>query len=416
MNIIVIGNGFDIAHNLPTKYTDFLEFVKVIRYILNTKNMNDIDWGKTNPQIKRIVTDDTGNIRNNLFSKEKVWKNLLDYNFWIEYFLQNDMHGKENWIDFESEISDVIQSLHRDMHGNEMEFNIYDDIPSVLSNEFLDCYVNDQNMEICKDIKEKLYDDLNKLIKALEIYLFQYVDKIECKKISPDIEEIINASNEEKENKVLCFNYTNTIEKLYTNNCEIDIDYIHGKVNNNYEIEKNNMVLGIDEFLSLEQQNKNIEFVEFKKFYQRIYKETGCKYKTWVDRIKEEYLLYTKAKMKEVERNVTDIQSMINSIIDSTIMSKKSRKHNLYIYGHSLDITDGDILRDLILNNNVNTIIFYHNKESMGKQIANLVRVIGEDELIKRTGGNTKTIEFRLQRPMIEDENFKTNTGKKDSL
>lgn len=404
MNIIVIGNGFDIAHNLPTKYTDFLEFVKVIRYILNTEDMNDIDWGKTNTQIKRIVIENTGNIRNNLFSQEKVWKNLLDNNFWIEYFLKNDMHGKENWIDFESEISNVIQSLHRDMHENEKEFNIYDDIPSVLSIEFLDFYVNNQNMGICKDIKEKLYDDLNKLIKALEIYLFQYVDKIECKKISPDIEEIINASNEKKENKVLCFNYTNTIEKLYTNNCKIDIDYIHGKVNNNYEIEKNNMVLGIDEFLSTEQQNKNIEFVEFKKFYQRIYKETGCKYKTWVDMIKEEYLLYTKEKMKDVERNITDIQSMINSIIESTIMNKKRRKHNLYIYGHSLDITDGDILRDLILNNNVNTIIFYHNKESMGKQIANLVRVIGEDELIKRTGGNTKTIEFRLQRPMIEQE------------
>ena len=69
-----------------------------------------------------------------------------------------------------------------------------------------------------------------------------------------------------------------------------------------------------------------------------------------------------------------------------------------------MDITDGDILRDLILNNNVNTIIFYHNKESMGKQIANLVKVIGEDELIKRTGGNTKTIEFRLQRQMVEQK------------
>ena len=202
----------------------------------------------------------------------------------------------------------------------------------------------------------------------------------------------------------MCFNYTNTIEKLYTNNCEIDIDYIHGKVNNNYEIEKNNMVLGIDEFLSPEKQNKNIEFVEFKKFYQRIYKETGCKYKVWVDMIKEEYLLYTKAKMKEAERSGMDIQNMINSIIENTMMNKKSRKHNLYIYGHSLDITDGDIIRDLMLNNNVNTVIFYHNKESMGKQIANLVRVIGEDELIKRTGGNTKTIEFRLQRPMIEQE------------
>ena len=68
------------------------------------------------------------------------------------------------------------------MHENENEFNIYDDIPSVLTNDFLDCYVNDQNMEILKDIKEKLYDDLNKLIKALEIYLVQYVDKIDCEK------------------------------------------------------------------------------------------------------------------------------------------------------------------------------------------------------------------------------------------
>lgn len=25
MNILVIGNGFDLAHGLPTKYVDFLE-------------------------------------------------------------------------------------------------------------------------------------------------------------------------------------------------------------------------------------------------------------------------------------------------------------------------------------------------------------------------------------------------------
>ena len=37
-------------------------------------------------------------------------------------------------------------------------------------------------MGFFKDIKEKLYDDLNKLIKALEIYLYQYVNKINCEK------------------------------------------------------------------------------------------------------------------------------------------------------------------------------------------------------------------------------------------
>ena len=33
-----------------------------------------------------------------------------------------------------------------------------------------------------KDIKDKLYDVLNRLIKALEIYLYQYVNKINCEK------------------------------------------------------------------------------------------------------------------------------------------------------------------------------------------------------------------------------------------
>ena len=34
MNILVIGNGFDLAHGLPTKYGDFLEFIKVIRQVV----------------------------------------------------------------------------------------------------------------------------------------------------------------------------------------------------------------------------------------------------------------------------------------------------------------------------------------------------------------------------------------------
>ncbi len=29
MNILVIGNGFDLAHGLPTKYIDFLKWVKI---------------------------------------------------------------------------------------------------------------------------------------------------------------------------------------------------------------------------------------------------------------------------------------------------------------------------------------------------------------------------------------------------
>lgn len=63
-------------------------------------------------------------------------------------------------------------------------------------------------------------------------------------------------------------------------------------------------------------------------------------------------------------------------------------------------MTDKDILRELILNDNVYTTIFYLNKDVMGQQIANLVKIIGQDELIKRTGGSSKTIEFKLQSDM----------------
>ena len=57
-------------------------------------------------------------------------------------------------------------------------------------------------------------------------------------------------------------------------------------------------------------------------------------------------------------------------------------------------------IKEVVVNDNVYTTIFYLNKDVMGQQIANLVKIIGQDELIKRTGGSSKTIEFKLQSDM----------------
>lgn len=238
-------------------------------------------------------------------------------------------------------------------------------------------------------MRNYLLEDLNKLTRALEIYLTEAIEKINIKKKSPDIENILVQSEDKGSGDlmVLNFNYTNTYQKVYLNKrpkyYKKYIDFIHGKADINNSIEDNNMVLGIDEYLSKKKRNKNIEFIAFKKYYQRIYKATGCKYKKWINRIHEDYKNYEEYPIEE------------------KIMSYKN-KHNVYIFGHSLDMTDKDILRDLILNNNVHTTIFYHNKEELGKKIANLVKVIGQDELIQRTGGIPKTIEFVPQKKMKE--------------
>lgn len=411
MNILIIGNGFDIAHGLPTKYVDFLEFVKVIKQISNTKKLNEVNWGSIHPEVKYIIEKNTGNIRNNLFSQSVMWSDLLDDNIWIDYFLQNDMHGKENWIDFESEISDVIKSLDYDIHGEGNDFDLYDEIMKNLSNEYLDCHEQLRELESFKELRDRLYEDLNKLIRALELYLTEYVSQIECKIISPDISKIIMKIIEHEDgtkgattSKIVCFNYTDTLERVYKYCRTEDIDYIHGKAVIDNTIETNNMVLGIDEFLPVDRQNIHTEFVAFKKFYQRIYKQTGCKYKEWVDKIREDYYSYLQKQTKEINRGENGIQDSLNGLPESVLRDQKCKRHNLYIFGHSLDVTDKDILRDLILNDNVYTTIFYHNKDAMGQLITNLVKIIGEEELIKRTGGRTKTIEFKQQQAMILNE------------
>ena len=225
-----------------------------------------------------------------------------------------------------------------------------------------------------KEIRDVLYIDLNRLIRALEIYLSNYVEKLPCRFISPDIKKI-------NFDKILSFNYTNTFIRLYDLKQKIEYDYIHGKSDLSHSIDTNNMVLGIDEYLAPERKDKDVEFIAFKKFYQRIHKETGCKYKEWVDVIKK------------------DANKKSGWIYDNKDHSK-DYWHYVYIFGHSLDVTDKDILREVMLNDNVYTTIFYFDKDAHGQQIANLVKVIGQDELIKRTGGSTKTVEFKLQKDM----------------
>lgn len=70
---------------------------------------------------------------------------------------------------------------------------------------------------------------------------------------------------------------------------------------------------------------------------------------------------------------------------------------NVYIFGHSLDVTDKDILEKIIMNESTKTTIYYHDKKALGSQIANLVKVIKQDNLIAKVHGEDASIEFVQQ-------------------
>lgn len=404
MNILMIGNGFDLAHGLPTKYKDFLNFVQVYEECYQTEIIDskiveaDSDIKKFIRELFELRYNDGDSIRDveNRPKRESAKKlieelhELIHDNFWIEYFLQCSMYQKENWIDFESEISKVIQSIDADMKDNNFKL---DDGASIVSNFYVEKFFHkqlpsavldfEQSVQIItfKELRDILHQDLNRLIRAFEIYLCEYVEKIEIEKYA---DEIKNCGIDH----VISFNYSHTYQKLYGKLRNTEYDYIHGEVRNDSTVETNNMVLGIDEYLHKDDKDQEIDFITFKKYYQRIYKETGSEYRNWVDEI--------------VSGRYANEAALHEQFPKQIPYKKFNSKHKLFIFGHSLDITDKDILRDLILNDNVYTTIYYLNKSVMGQQIANLVKVIGQDELIRRTGGSTKTIEFKLQKDMVK--------------
>ena len=76
-NILVIGNGFDLHHNLKTKYFDFVEFTR-----------NSIDMTDIPDEIKNKC-------KNNIF---------------LKYF-RKVCEVTRNWIDCEKEIENVASTL-----------------------------------------------------------------------------------------------------------------------------------------------------------------------------------------------------------------------------------------------------------------------------------------------------------------
>jgi len=396
MNILVIGNGFDLAHGLKTKYEDFLKFTQTYtKYDEVCRKRPEIKevWEAAPEEEKYILLH-----MKNMFDQNKnlyeELGSLIKHNVWLKYFYSiyesRKQEGKDGWIDFESEISQVIQTL--DAYNLDIENGIREGKYKVPLNQrgidILKPFIGESDKGIgpymfhfgrdfinCK--KRELFTDLKRLIRCLEIYLCEFV-------MTVDVKELYDITKLPIMDKVLSFNYTDTYEKIYKPDSNVEFDYIHGKADINRTVENNNMVLGVDEYLQGDDRNQDIEFIEFKKYFQRIHKETGCKYRKWLKQMESDTIY---------ERIINPIYRSAN---DNVIYTKKeARFHQIFFYGHSLDITDKDIIKALILAKRTHTIIYYLDKEDYARKITNLVKIIGQDELISRTGGADRSIFFK---------------------
>lgn len=389
MNILVIGNGFDLAHGLPTRYTDFLDFVDEFNTYYSTyknKELEELYYSGFSHLYIFL------NIKSNYNEISKKINDLITDNHWLTLF--NEENNKNNWVDFENEISKVIQTL--DGINNRFNNKIYlpkeKDITEISTDElnYLEKFFPNLKYESNPDdvsttciskeqilkIRDTLLLDLNRLTKCLEIYLIlvskTFLEGNDRVKKLPLIESL-------DIDHVISFNYTDTFKLLYApNNDNIKYDFIHGKLSDLNDDSDSKLVLGIDEFISDDRKNTDLTFVDFKKYYQRVFKDSTCNYKTWLK-------YYKPSKDRKINPN--DAANGLFYPIPNGL--------NIYIFGHSIDVTDKDVLEKLLLDKyKGDRIIYYYKEESRPDKIKNLIQIIGKDNFIEYTSGSDAKIKF----------------------
>lgn len=367
-NILIIGNGFDVAHNLNTSYKDFVKFCMCIKtYSNNYKNYgknpgNLLEHMRSNPNMVKKIMESANLPKsiplkfNNYLKKKGINdQKKLDFllqccnNFWLNYIYENESKLGKRWCDLEYQIGKFIDALSfvannpEKLKTNEVYYNRnIDEIEKIY--EKLETNDEQFHKKIIK-VRDEMFDALNDLTWVLENYLGRFLNTVT--KTNPIIEIL-------PINYLLSFNYTDTYEKMYGRNLK-GIHYIHGKVNIDRKREENNLVFGIGQEIKNSIEEDELDYVMFQKYYQRIIKKTGNTYKKWL---------------------INDTDNHVN----------------VFIFGHSLDTPDGDVIKEFLKVDNLKVYIFYYDQDALNNIVINLINIFKKDILIDLT--NSSTINF----------------------
>lgn len=377
---LLVGNGFDLHHKFPTSYINFLHTIQFLveNYDESIKTVGDVFGNQVlqdrDDFIKKCY-DQHKCIYNAIELPEKEIKEIIQNaknNCWFNYLCECVM-GELNWIDFEKEISRVLKAFEVILKDRKVldeadkclvfdfatfPYNIEDRIILSKFNFFFEVLgmpysshfesAKIKGEYVCEKIKgsntycintnkvvEELYTYLRELANILRDYLLYFVDAPAKEYVKQGKKPYF--SNVRAVERVYSFNYTNTFEILYRNNI---VDYIHG---NTCE----DIVLGINPDKDDMLRSVDTTFLQFKKYFQRVFFKTDIDYLT---------------KMRN-DRNPA-----------------LSKEKHLLVIGHSLDKTDEDIIKEIFSTANRITV-FYHEESRVKNLIANLVEIYGKEGL-----------------------------------
>lgn len=402
MNLVLLGNGFDLSLGLPTSYIDFLDTMNYVwkHECDSFKTIADL-WSCEELQAHNK------NIRTAYNKYKEIYedimlpdgflnkmKSTLEKNLWFHYLL-NSVNKNIGWIDFEQEIKTVVRSLnlifkhlHEEYIDNSSrtlqrnfyivsQFGIFIEerepkygssirIDKLIKKDFLVEYPIGSNcLTIDKEkIISHIFCDLEEFVDVLQAYLKIFIDG--------PFEKITGAGLIEDDsmfgytNRAVTLNYTHSFEKIYPS---VKVYHLHGEIG-----EK--IILGIASDENDGENFINTDFIMFKKYFQRVIHGTD-----------EEYLSF--------------LQNIKN-------LPQKMKKISLTVMGHSLDVSDRDIIVELF-NASDSITILYHSQGALETYVRNLVRIFGKQGLDELRAA--KSLKFH---PLAEEQSFTVEQGIED--
>lgn len=343
MSILVVGNGFDLYHDMETRYINFINF---------TRNAKE-------PDVIKIISD------------------ICKGNIFIRCF-QQIANEEQQWIDCEKEIESIVNLVKKVIKDRKVfsdypnHFSIVRDKTSLYPEEFeklglMNKLIKDSNGSRIL-LKDNLFTRFNwinkeKVMKILRnelndcIFTFKYY--LESKVMNKSITSLSKQIEQLKPNYVINFNYTATYRRY--NIPRENVCFIHGSV------EDNNIVLGTSDI-----DQSDIDSIYFKKYFQRIQKHTDI-----------------------IDWNKFPYDVNINPVEHRNAINKENDINTTYFFGHSLSNTDGDLIR-LIYKFSKKIVIFYLSNSIINdyeQKIINLIETLGKNNVINGIYNNT--IEFK---------------------
>ncbi len=248
--ILVIGNGFDLACKLKSRYSDFIDHY-------NQKN-------------------------DHTFIRKNIWYILLHYGFRtnIDFFRNINVSNENNWMNIEYFIKEILQNKIKSIEDFFYNFSTRPlyigpfSFPKNNSDSFLydinyyvQSYLKKANYNIYEglDVESLLFRELKEMEKDFSSYLTEEI-KIKNKyitnansliaKIENKINEVLNSSL-----FIVSFNYTNPFSKDVVDSDSIML--VHGN------LEQNNIIIGID-CNDVKSESNNDKLFRFSKAWRKI--------------------------------------------------------------------------------------------------------------------------------------------------